>query len=161
VRAPALLLLLPLLLWSQPALAQTISVRLVTVRGQGQLQEGQEPRIGQGLGGLGPHLRNLGMASYTLVADQSKQLRLGEQTTFALPMEHEAELSVVARDDDRMQVNVEVTRPGAEVPEGPQPPRRRVVYSEVSVLPAQAFMVRCVELYGSDDDLLIVISLED
>lgn len=144
------------LLLAAPAAAQQgseeISVRLVAVKGSGELTEGAKPEIPAALQRWGEVLTQLGMAHYEALGKQVQRAGPGTLLEFPLPLGHRAQVRVT-RVEDRLQVSLEIQR---STEQGDKRVWKQVLRSEVRVADGGLYAVRCEKMFKGAHLLLLV-----
>ncbi len=131
-----------------------LSVRVVAVRGAGQLEPGKAPEIPAALRPWREALAELGHARYEALSSAARRGPVGRPLAFELPLEHALE-ATASRHGERIGLRCEVTRPARTPP--PAPPRReRVVAVDVQLDDGAHYVLRVVKAWPEADLLLIV-----
>jgi hypothetical protein len=134
-------------------------VRLVAVRGEGELAEGGEPEIPKQLEAWSEALTQLGMARYESISRHVKRGAPGKLLEFALPLGHRAQIVVTELEAKKeLQVRLEIHRPTGK--EGAAA-WAKVLSSEVKVVDGTLYAVRCEEMLEGAHLLLLVTASGD
>ena len=130
-----------------------VSVRLVSVRGEGVLADGAEPQVPAALEEFRKALTQRGMQRYAAVSRTTRRAPPGQLLDFPLPLGHRAQV-VVRRDaGDKLQVRLEVHKPTGKE-NGPA--WATVLTSEVKVLDGVLYAVRVEEMLEGAHLLILV-----
>lgn len=162
----ALLVAAPLVAQEPPPAAPPAgAVRVVVVRGSGELQDDREPEVAPGLAPYAEQLGKLELARYELLgqseqkgADPSVPLRFELPLGLRLEARPPAADAPPPRPEDaagKVRLVLHVTRPDPDAP-ADAPRMETVVEVEVLLAPGQPCLLRCVDALPEGDLLLLV-----